>query len=240
MRGVERRERQEILGEWGVGAETPRGRVERRSLERDLGDSPLAGKPLPRRLRNFRPSVENYVASLGGPLPYMTRLREIEAHTAAHEQALAQAWRELAAACAGDPAAFARRWHRLAAGWSFDVVNDLIDRHNRYFPIEARLPMDVRTRDYVLVNGERYEKHSLTAAWVLERFPPDAGAASFPPSLARESPDASSRRTSAQEPAPAGVSELTEESPRGRRSRAGRRPADEAAAGGPLRDGARE
>ena len=187
---MERRERREILGEWGVGAETPRGRVERRSLERDgdLRDSPLAGKPLPRRLRNFRPSVENYVASLGGPLPYMVRLREIQAQTASHELELDRAWRELADTCGGDATEFARRWRRIAAGWSFDVVNDLIDRHNRYFPIEARLPMDVRTRDYVLVNGERYEKQLLTAAWVLERFPPDIAAASFASAAARELP----------------------------------------------------
>ena len=35
--------------------------------------------------------------------------------------------------------------------WSFDEVNDLIDRHNRFYPAESRLPMDPRTRDYALV-----------------------------------------------------------------------------------------
>ena len=57
---------------------------------------PLRGAPLPLRLRNFRPAAEGYLASLGGPLPYMVRLREIEAMTAAHEHALEAERRRLA------------------------------------------------------------------------------------------------------------------------------------------------
>ncbi len=47
--------------------------------------------------------------------------------------------------------------HSSAAGaagqhrWDFGAVNDLIERHNRFYPIESRLPMDVRRRDYALV-----------------------------------------------------------------------------------------
>ena len=59
----------------------------------------------------------------------------------------------------------------MAERWSFSEVNDLIDRHNRWYPMEARLPMDPRTGDFVLVNGESYRKRPLDARWVLERFP---------------------------------------------------------------------
>jgi hypothetical protein len=31
--------------------------------------------------------------------------------------------------------------------------------------------MDLRTRDYVLVNGRSYRRRELDAIWVLERFP---------------------------------------------------------------------
>jgi hypothetical protein len=175
--GMDPRDRKAILGEGGVREENTREIRERTVLERDLEGSPLVGRPLPRRLRNFRPSVDRLVAALGGPLPYMLRLREIEVQKAAHEQALAAQWRELAEECAGDSAAFARRWRRVAGRWNFYSVNDLIDRHNRYYPAEARLPMDPRTRDFVLVNGERYERRPLDAAWVLARFPPQLAAA---------------------------------------------------------------
>ena len=174
---VDVRTRKEILGQWGVRGENDVERIEREKLERDLEGSPLRGKPLRRRLRNFRPSVDGYVVSLGGPLPYMVRLREIEAQTAAHERSLELAWRRLAAEHEDDPARFAREWRRRAERRSFDEVNDLIDRHNRFYPAESRLPMDPRRRDFVLVNGEHYSKQPLGAALALARFPPDLAAA---------------------------------------------------------------
>jgi hypothetical protein len=170
---VDRREREQILGEWGVRDPTPREQARVRRLAEDLEGSPLQGRPLPRRLRNFRPAVDAYVASRGGPLPYMARLREIEEETAAHEEALAASWRALADASAGDEALFAGRWRELAERWNFTAVNDLIDRHNRYFPAEARLPMDPRTGDFVKLNGHSYARRPLDAAWVLQRFPPE-------------------------------------------------------------------
>lgn len=174
---MDRRERQDILGEWGVRGENTREQAERRVLERDLEGSPLVGKPLPQRRRNFRPSLESYVASLGGPLPYMVRLREIEAETAAHERALEAAWRDLAARCRGSRGEFERRWRAVAAVWNFYAVNELIERHNRYYPIEARLPMDARTGDFALVNGRPYRRDPLDERWVLERFSAELQAA---------------------------------------------------------------
>ena len=61
--------------------------------------------------------------------------------------------------------------------WSFAEVNELIERHNRNFPAEARLPMDPRTRDFVKINGRPYQRDPLDAAWALERFPADLHAA---------------------------------------------------------------
>src|SRR5919108_3617651 len=174
---MDRREREQILGEWGLRDPSPPEQGQVRRLGEDLEGSPLRGRPLPRRLRNFRPAVDLYVSSQGGPLPYMARLRDIEDETATHEAALADAWRALAAACAGDAALFSRRWHLLAERWNFTAVNDLIDRHNRYFPIEARLPMDPRTGDFVKLNGRAYRREPLGSAWVLERFPPELACA---------------------------------------------------------------
>ena len=156
--------------------ETPRERRQRDALRQDLEGSPLAGKPLALRLRNFRPAADAYLAALGGPLPYMVRLRAIEEETEAHEEALAAAWRGLAAA-ARDEATFARSWRATLERWSFDEVNDLIDRHNRWYPAESRLPMDPRRGDFALVNGADYRKPRLDARWALERFPAELTAA---------------------------------------------------------------
>jgi hypothetical protein len=169
---MERWERERILGEWGVWDGTVRSQAERKALDEDLEGSPLKGKRLRRRWRNFWPDAASYVTSLGGPLPYMVRSREIHDLTESHERRLQEAWFELAGECRGDAAAFARRWSAAAEAWNFVEVNDLIDRHNRYFPIETRLPMDPKTGDFVLIGGRPYWRRPLDAGWVLERFPP--------------------------------------------------------------------
>lgn len=169
---MKRAERETILFQGAVKPEAPRRRRELAELEEDLGSSPLRGRRLPLRLRNFRPAADGYLAALGGPLPYMVRLRRIAELTSEHERRLERARRELAVALP-DEAAFRDAWRAALARWSFDEVNDLIERHNVYYPAESRLPMDPRTRTYALVNGEDYRRRPLDAAWALGRFPAD-------------------------------------------------------------------
>ena len=196
---MDRRERERILGEhqlapapakpapplFGGSVEpTPQSRghtaLERKLADRlaeDLEGSPLSGRPLPRRLRNFALAADRYAVSLAGPPAYSRRLREIENEIAAHEEALHDAWTGLVRGYAGDPGALARRWRATAERWNFTAVNLLIDQHNAYYPAEARLPMDPRTGDFVLVGGAPYRRRPLDAEWVLRRFPADLDAA---------------------------------------------------------------
>lgn len=170
---VEAWERKRVLGAWGVREENVREMRERKILEHDLAGAPYKDRRVQPRPQPFGPSPESYVASLGGPLPYMIRLREIEEEMRAHEAELERAWQALAARSGEDGTEFARRWRRLASRWNFTGVNDLIERHNRFYPAEARLPMDPRTRDFALVNGEPYRRRPFDRRWVLERFPAD-------------------------------------------------------------------
>ncbi|MDQ3102969.1 MAG: hypothetical protein M3Q53_03920 [Actinomycetota bacterium] len=158
---MERRERERIMRQGVALPETPRRKRELAALREDLVEHPLQGRPLRQRYRNFTSDAGSYFASLGGPLPYMARLREIEVLVARHELALAERQ------ATTDPA----DWPAVAEQWIFAEVNELIDRHNRWYPMEARLPMDPRTGDFALVNGERYQRRRLDARWVLECFP---------------------------------------------------------------------
>ena len=153
---------EEILGEWGVRDVTPPSAEERERLARDLDLNPLSGTKLKRRIRHFRPEADVYVASLGGPLPYMQRLREIDEEIERYTTQLAEAYETRTSAAA---------WRRLAEAWDFEDVNELIEKHNRWYPIEARLPMDPRSRDFVKVGGRDYRREPLDASWVLELFP---------------------------------------------------------------------
>jgi hypothetical protein len=173
---MDKAERDAILRQGIVLPETPRQRRELAALEEDLDTIPLTGKPLPIRVRNFRPTAEAYLVATRGPLPYMLRLREIEQRVADAQVLLRDAWEALAAECAGDGERFRRDWSARAEGWRFDELNDVIDRHNRWYPAESRLPMDPRTGDYALVDGRDYRLEPVDARWVLEQFPPDLSA----------------------------------------------------------------
>jgi hypothetical protein len=176
MYAMDPRQLKEIMSQGAIRPETARDREERRILETDLAESPVAGKPLPQRPRNFRPDADAAVRALGGPTVWMRRLRAIEVELEEHERQLEAAWHALARETA-DPAAFERRWRDTARHWSFAEVNELVDRHNRFFPAEARLAMDPRTRDFVKINGRSYERAALDAEWILARWPADLAAA---------------------------------------------------------------
>jgi hypothetical protein len=168
---VDRRERESIMRQGVTRPETPRDRRERAALEEDLQDSPLKGSPLRRRLRNFRPDASAQLTAIGGPLAWMRRLRKIEVALGRHETRLREAWDDLTVECDGDADRFVREWRALAERWNFGDVNDLIERHNRHYPTESRLPMNPRTGDFVLVNGRPYTREPIGAEWILERFP---------------------------------------------------------------------
>jgi hypothetical protein len=173
---VDERELKEIMSQGAIRPETQRDRQERKLLDEELDTSPVKGKPLRQRLRNFRPDADSAIRALGGPTIWMRRLRAIEDELDRHEEQLGEAWHTLADEVS-DPDEFARLWRETAATWSFAQVNELIDRHNRNFPAEARLPMDPRTRDFVKINGRPYQREPLDANWILERWPADLAAA---------------------------------------------------------------
>jgi hypothetical protein len=147
------------------------GSVIEERLRRSLEDESVVGKPLSRRARQTKRSVEAYLRA-GGVPRYMERLRDIDAELALHSYRLQRTYRTLERACRGDAEAFARRWRERAQAWRFDRVNQLIREHNTWYPAETGLPMDPRTGDYVRRRGRSYRRTEVGPEWVLERFPP--------------------------------------------------------------------
>ena len=144
----------------------PRSPAER--LLDKLRDDEDHGRSLSRHARQYQRSLEDYLKTGHRPR-WMERLGEIEHLVARERRRLERAYRELRAST--PPEEFGQRWRETAEGWSFDDVNLLIEQHNDWYPIERQLPMDARTRDYVLIHGRSYRHEPLDAAWVLERFP---------------------------------------------------------------------
>jgi hypothetical protein len=116
-------------------------------------------------------SLEGYMKAGGRPR-WMERLMQIERGTAAEQLRLGAAHDALREAFSGDPAGFAREWRATVEAWRFPgELNDLIEQHNAWYPIERDLPMDPRTGDYIRVHGRSYRRPLLDAAWALEQFP---------------------------------------------------------------------
>ena len=144
--------------------------VERR-IAKSFEDPEQGGRPLSRRALRTKRSVESYLKA--GVLPrYMQRLSDIESQTKDHRRRLADAYGALLEACGDDREAFARRWRARARTWSFARVNELIREHNEWYPVEADLAIDLRTRDYVLIRGRSYRRAELGPDWIFEQFPP--------------------------------------------------------------------
>ena len=145
--------------------ETPAERVLRRSMIDEEG----MGRPFSERVRHHRRTLEAYFKA--GSIPrWMERVSEVDQGIARAHRRYAAAYRALKDECR-DPEEFARRWRAVAEAARFDELNELIRQHNDWYPIERDLPMDMRTRDYVKVNGRSYRRPELGPDWVLEQFP---------------------------------------------------------------------
>ena len=125
----------------------------------------MSGRPLPQRLRLGPAELDRYLAGQLHGLAYMRRLREIEEEEERHLRELEAAWHALAAELDDDR--FALAWREAAAGWSFRRANELIARHNAYYAIEARVPMNPRTGGY----AKSWQRDEYDADWILDRFP---------------------------------------------------------------------
>ena len=148
----------------------PRTPVER-ALERSVIDDEGAGAPLRRTSVQRQRTVEGYLKGQDPPR-WMQRAAQIDRGIGAERERLAAARERLRERCGADRELFTRRWRELVQRWRFDDhLNQLIETHNEWYPVERRLPVNPRTGEYVLLHGRSYRRPVLDAAWALEQFP---------------------------------------------------------------------
>lgn len=117
--------------------------------------------------RNFTIETSERVRAMTIGVPaYAARKRQIEDA----EESLLDTFLELHSALVEEGVAFEQLVAALeeqAAACSFTKLNDLIARHNRYYPIEANLAMDRRTGAYMLYGKEWRPSEPWTAARIV-------------------------------------------------------------------------
>ncbi len=139
-------------------------------IQRSFEDTAGHGKPLSRRARQTKRTVESYLQA--GVIPrYMERLNEIDSGLRTTRLRLERSYAALREACGDDAELFAARWRERVHAWPFEHLNALIREHNEWYPIEAGLPLDPRTGDYIRRAGRSYRRQEIGPDWALERFP---------------------------------------------------------------------
>jgi hypothetical protein len=129
-------------------------------IRRSRIDETADGQPLSERARQRQRSIEAYLR--GEALPrYMQRAAEIDRAVRQHTEERARAYARPGAR---------ERWREFAQSYDFEATNQLIREHNEWYPVERDLPMNPRTKDYVLVNGHSYRRELLGPDWILRRF----------------------------------------------------------------------
>ena len=147
-------------------------------LEEVVQGTGLAGQPLSLPSMPFTLSSDAVIsAMISGPPRHILRRRQIEDGV---ERLLHEArtrWLALAQRYARDPARFVRAWRGWVASADAESLNRLIEAHNTWYAVEARLPVDSRTGAYITPDGGDYHYAPVTPAWLLARFPADLASA---------------------------------------------------------------
>jgi len=104
----------------------------------------------------FKISLEARLRAAAGIPAYMRRKRRIEDLQEAARNALMQVYEQTLADTDGNVQAARAAMMHHARSIDLRLLNDLIERHNRYYPVEANLPTDVQT-GRMMVAGKPWE-----------------------------------------------------------------------------------
>jgi hypothetical protein len=142
-----------------------------RIVGQDIDEEAGKGRPLSSRAQQTQRSIEAYLKAGVRPR-WMERVAEVDHGIARERRRLAAAYVALREEYAGEADLFAAAWRERVRTWRFDrELNELIEQHNEWYPIERDLPVNPRTGEYVPVGGRSYRRPVLDAAWALALFP---------------------------------------------------------------------
>ena len=146
----------------------------------DQRDDQAAPDYRPEALRRARAggsvNIAAYVAASLGLPRWAERLQELEGEEHQLLSRLRRAWIELADATPDD-GAFARAWLARVQATRFDEINALVDQHNEFYPVERRLPWELRLGDFRAPWGMEWRRTRRDAVWLLEALPADRATA---------------------------------------------------------------
>ena len=129
------------------------------------------GKPLSIPQFNFTISLEKKVQSMFGTPKYAARARRIENITQQLMEDLSCEYEHMTNQYGENPEIFAQKWKELIDSLELDEINQLIDKHNKYYPVEANLQIDPDTGAPLLGSSPWKPTEKITQAELLTLFP---------------------------------------------------------------------
>ena len=164
----------------GVNHATSRREAETDALLREsIRAAGLEGKPLDLRSSPFTQDGGAMLSGMFGPPAWAVRLKQIHDGRTQLRATLEQSWADHARRLRGRPADFAARWRTFVEKLDLAKLNTLIKKHNDYYPIEARLPILYPSNKYYVPPGVEWPQSPVTAAGILDDYPPDLDMALF-------------------------------------------------------------
>lgn len=133
----------------------------------------LKGKPLKLPQMNFKISLEKLVQSMYGPPWYALRARQVEDKVDGLMNKVAKEYKNMIDTLGMNAEIFAQQWKEYIGSLQLEELNDLIERHNIYYPVEANLSIDLKTEGFLVGSTAWEPKEKITTGGLLERFPPD-------------------------------------------------------------------
>jgi len=119
---------------------------------------------------NFKISLADRIRAAAGVPAFVRRKRRIEDLEDALLAALDEIYQDAQREYLDDPQAAEQAFLQAADKLDLRLLNDLIDRHNRYFPIEANLPCDIQTGQFLHLGEPWHPLPMATLSSFIERF----------------------------------------------------------------------
>ena len=137
----------------------------------------IKGRPLRIPQMVMKIPMEKLVQSMFGPPKYALRARRIEDKTDKLMKEITTEYINMVDRFGKDPEIFAQQWKEYIGSLELKELNDLIERHNMYYPVEANLNIDLKTEGFLIGSTLWKPKEKITIEGLLKQFPPNITAA---------------------------------------------------------------
>jgi hypothetical protein len=155
----------------GRRVDSPRERNLASRIDRAIGDSAESARALTIHASPYTLEVTDYLRAAAGPPAWSQRLARIQQLTAEMFELLGFALVDHRARYRGRPLDLQAAWRQYLDSIDLEPINELIDKHNLYYPTEARLRMQWPSGRYILPSGMEYPLPRLSVANLLTQFP---------------------------------------------------------------------